>query len=76
MVDETNTAAEEATAAGSDTTGTDTAQFNDQHAAWLKYQAKIEVVREVLARRGAIPEQEAKMLSECVNTAFDGISFK
>lgn len=72
MADETTTAAEEATAGG----GTDTAEFNDQHAAWLKYQAKIEVVREVLARRGAIPEQEAKMLSECVNTAFDGISFK
>lgn len=72
MADETTPTAEETNAA----TGFDTAQYNDQHAAWLKYQAKIEVVREVLARRGAIPEQEAKMLSECVNTAFDGISFK
>lgn len=72
MADETTTAAEEVTAEA----GTDTAEFNDQHAAWLKYQAKIEVVREELARRGAIPEQEAKMLSDCVNVAFDGISFK
>lgn len=71
MADET-TPVEDTTAA----TGSDTAGSEEQHAAWLKYQAKIEVVREVLARRGSIPEQEAKMLSECVNAAFDGISFK
>lgn len=75
MSDET-TVAEDVPASDSTETGSDNAQFNDQHAAWLKYQAKIEVVREVLARRGAIPEQEAKLLADCVNTAFDSITYE
>jgi len=75
MTDE-NTAAEETTAAGSDTTENATPQSDEQHAAWLKYQAKIEVVREVVARRGVMSTEEAKQLTDCVNAAFDGISFQ
>lgn len=42
----------------------------------MKYQAKIGVVSQVLARGGAISEAEARQLSDCVNTTFDGINFK
>lgn len=61
------------TVAGSTATTTEPTQAQ---ADWLKYQAKIDVVREVLARRGAIPEQEAKQLADCVNTAFDSITYE
>lgn len=76
MTDETNIAAGGPVEDSAAATDTATPQSDGQRAAWLKYQAKIEVVREVLARRGAINEQEAKLLSDCVNTAFDAISFK
>gem|GEM_PF-5277236 len=66
---------ESATGSAAESTATVTEPTKDQ-AEWLKYQAKIEVVREVLARRGAIPEQEAKQLAECVNTAFDSITYE
>jgi len=41
-----------------------------------KNQAKIGVVSQVLARGGAISEAEARQLTDCVNTVFDGINFK
>lgn len=74
MTDET-TAAENVPASDSSGTGSETEQFNEQQAAWLKYQAKVEVVREVLARRGVMSKEEAQLLTDCVNAALDGIKF-
>lgn len=49
-------------------------EIRQQDADKLKYQAKLEVVREVVARRGAMTTDEAKQLAECVNAAFDDIT--
>lgn len=60
----------------SESTGTVlTAQeLRQQTADEQKYQAKLEVIREVVARRGMMPTEEAKQLAECVNAAFDDIT--
>lgn len=78
MADETTATeetTEETTADSPAPTENTTPQSDDQHAAWLKYQAKVEVVREVVARRGVMSTEEAKQLTDCVNAAFDGIKF-
>lgn len=49
-------------------------ELRQQTADEQKYQAKLEVIREVVARRGMMPTEEAKQLAECVNAAFDEIT--
>lgn len=76
MGDDNTAVAEETSAGNSATTENATAQSEEQRAAWLKYEAKIEVVREVVARRGVMSAEEAKQLTDGVNAAFDGIIMK
>lgn len=49
-------------------------EIRQQTADEQKYQAKLQVIREVVARRGMMPAEEAKQLAECVNAAFDDIT--
>lgn len=49
-------------------------EIRQQTADEQKYQAKLQVIREVVARRGMMPTEEAKQLADCVNAAFDNIT--